>query len=520
MRTIHIHRFHTCYRLPTGAGNERGRLDRVRGLVLEHGLAEAVERGGLLPREEVCIRRLKQTVRLRLADSDWALAQAWSLGLADAISRAARASAVSPSTAPGLDVVRYGSREHALLDLALCVSRGDFKRAWAWRQLGLWPNATSLDPAAACRQLLRSLLREPGCLVPMLGALADRGLLRAATAAWTADDWVAAAVAALKAVGSPLRARDFELGRPSAAQPPVNGPTSLRRAAALLRGSRVAGGLGPTALTPGTGGAIAALILIETEPLLTRQQSERVRPLLESLQAALRNATGENPPPPKRSFAPGVAEVARPTRGRTLSSDAEPAGVPTAIPGDTTNGPGDSPRAAEEAATEPDLRPRGRTAQGGLLFLLNVVDHLELPGRLVEGLPDRLVRWVMHALAQALAPVAPHDPAALAFAGLAPDAEPPDLETEPIRAAEREVLAGFVETIRAEVQARLAPRGLAAEAVLPFVCAREAEIVADPGWIEARFSLDAVSTDLRRAALDLDPGYLAWLGAVVKFVYE
>ena len=50
--------------------------------------------------------------------------------------------------------------------------------------------------------------------------------------------------------------------------------------------------------------------------------------------------------------------------------------------------------------------------------------------------------------------------------------------------------------------------------------AEEAAIVADPGWLEAHFPLSTVSIDLRRAGLDLDPGYLPWLGVVVRFVYE
>ncbi|HVI70094.1 MAG TPA: hypothetical protein VM656_01235, partial [Pyrinomonadaceae bacterium] len=56
--------------------------------------------------------------------------------------------------------------------------------------------------------------------------------------------------------------------------------------------------------------------------------------------------------------------------------------------------------------------------------------------------------------------------------------------------------------------------------LLEFVCRRRAEIVADPGWIEVRFSLDEVSTEIRRAGLDLDPGYISWLGIVMRFVYE
>jgi hypothetical protein len=51
------------------------------------------------------------------------------------------------------------------------------------------------------------------------------------------------------------------------------------------------------------------------------------------------------------------------------------------------------------------------------------------------------------------------------------------------------------------------------------VCSRPAQIVAEPGWIEARFSLDDVSLDIRRAGLDLDPQWVPWLGIVLRFVY-
>ena len=72
----------------------------------------------------------------------------------------------------------------------------------------------------------------------------------------------------------------------------------------------------------------------------------------------------------------------------------------------------------------------------------------------------------------------------------------------------------------AALHARLPHLELPAGDVLLFVTARPAVIVADPGWIEAHYSLDSVDTGLRRAALDLDPGYVPWLGVVVRFVYE
>jgi hypothetical protein len=56
--------------------------------------------------------------------------------------------------------------------------------------------------------------------------------------------------------------------------------------------------------------------------------------------------------------------------------------------------------------------------------------------------------------------------------------------------------------------------------LLDRICRRRARVVADPGWIEVHLSLDEMSTDLRKAGLDLDPGYIQWLGVVIKFFYE
>jgi hypothetical protein len=58
------------------------------------------------------------------------------------------------------------------------------------------------------------------------------------------------------------------------------------------------------------------------------------------------------------------------------------------------------------------------------------------------------------------------------------------------------------------------------EELLDKVCRRRARVLADPGWIEIHFSLDDVETTLRRARLDLDPGFVPWLGVVLRFVYE
>ena len=125
-----------------------------------------------------------------------------------------------------------------------------------------------------------------------------------------------------------------------------------------------------------------------------------------------------------------------------------------------------------------------------------------------------------HLLAKRLAPVSSDDPAALAFAGLRPEDTPPDEKAEPALEAEIARVDTAVTAIVDELERRLEELELPREELLRFVSHRFAEVVTDPGWIEIHFPMEEVSTHLRKAALDLDPGHVPWLGVVMKFVYE
>jgi hypothetical protein len=144
-----------------------------------------------------------------------------------------------------------------------------------------------------------------------------------------------------------------------------------------------------------------------------------------------------------------------------------------------------------------------------------VVDHPSLAGR--------PVRWVLHAMGRALVPLAPDDPAALAFCGLPPAERPPsegespasDDEARAIRESAERIAVTLVERLRMPNDGTRRRSG-----VLRRVCIRPGQIVADPGWIDVRLPIQEVSSEIRRAGLDLDLGYLPWLGTVVRFIYE
>jgi hypothetical protein len=197
--------------------------------------------------------------------------------------------------------------------------------------------------------------------------------------------------------------------------------------------------------------------------------------------------------------------------------DVAPRDLPSPVPDAPVD---DAPVADEGARISP--RIEGLTEFGGLLFLLRILDQLQIPDRVLalEQTVARGFAWFLHRIALTLQPVESGDPAALAFCGLAPDAESP-LHGQPLPSPEeQEQIEAFATKIRNALSAVMPEPARPPEMLMQFVCRRSAVIVADPGWIEVRLPLRDVSTEIRRAGLDLDLNYVPWLGTVVRFVYE
>jgi hypothetical protein len=261
--------------------------------------------------------------------------------------------------------------------------------------------------------------------------------------------------------------------------------------------------------------ALAAFALLEVEPAYAAQPLGRaaVRVLGQG-PAQPSPANGANPAAPRR--AGDRADPAPPAR--VASGTGPPAaGAAPATPGPQTPPP---PVAGG---------PAGSTAWGGLLFLLRLTGESGLPDRVVAD-PGRFgvgLRGVLHQLGAGLislaapdaGPVNPRDPALLAFCGLAAEAGPPEAaadgqsddwlgpELGRVLALSRECLAGT--SVAESSDQRL----------LLTVLRRRARVSAEPGWVDVELDLDEVSTAVRRAGLDLDPGHLPWLGVVVRFRY-
>ena len=192
---------------------------------------------------------------------------------------------------------------------------------------------------------------------------------------------------------------------------------------------------------------------------------------------------------------------------------------------------------------DPDPPPPPKTlaesvassAWGGLLFLLWLVAETDLPARVVAE-PERFgtgLRRVLHRLGAELmrraapeVPPDPRDPALLAFCGLAPGADPPEPPEASPGARVEDSADGWLEDEAGRLVALLssrledphsAPR--TEQRLMLATLRRRSRVRVEQGWVDVELDLDEVSTELRRAGLDLDPGHLPWLGLVVRFRY-
>ncbi len=516
MGELNIRRLHTRYHLPGGDVGLRARLDRVRHSMLKEGLEAVLDRLDAGPEEQICLRRVLAPVRLMVTDSDASMGLDWSIALAKAIR-----SALKDENSG--EVVRYPTRLRALTDFALGLACGDHRHLWAWRLTGLWQGGSTITDDEAAGQLVETLRREGSAVMPVLCTLAFLGMLGALDSRLQTENWIVLARASVAAAGGDPRLIEIETHDSPAASPLAE--RAMRAAhASILRPLAQ----GTAAADTHRQRAVGALVLLAHEPAAFQASPPAPAQLLaETVRSLWMNpghaGDGETCRQADSRRRDGSMGETRPHRGSAASGPrpgplrraVESRAFPETAVRDVHD---EGAEGSDLDASAVDPRRRGRTGWGGLLFLLWLVDECEIPRLAAERLPGRSLRSVLHRLALSLLPLHTGDPAALAFAGLAPDAPPP-AEAEPPTTPEEDAEIGtLAEAIRGALVRRLSASG---EAVpMRQVCARRAEVVADPGWIEVHLFLDEVSTQLRHCGLDLNPEYIPWLGLVRRFIYE
>ncbi|RZU11351.1 hypothetical protein EV645_6517 [Kribbella rubisoli] len=233
---------------------------------------------------------------------------------------------------------------------------------------------------------------------------------------------------------------------------------------------------------------------------------------------------------------PTVAEIARQLLER-LATD-EIVLAPTHRDPHNTIAPEEIPdsRPASAAAitdrgdSDSSDRSAEQSRWAGLLFLLATSAHAGLPGCVRDdpALSQRGVQWTLWQVGQLLTRAAGDEPAVLALAGLSRTDVAKLLDGVPATDAEQRRVALLAARWRRITVARLQAAACGTDdlpspapaRLLDWLIHRGGHIVATPGWVEVVLPGMSVELAIRSAGLDLDPGFVPWLGTVVTFRYE
>jgi hypothetical protein len=289
-----------------------------------------------------------------------------------------------------------------------------------------------------------------------------------------------------------------------------------------------------------------AVLAIQAMVAEERQDAIAPSTVFESVPAQEQRAVADSlKPAPSAEAIKGETspQQAEPRAAAPVSQAASPESVSATPVAPTRETPATSELAASPAcrasrAVNPWQCIGEPTAAGGLFFLLHVLDSLGLPAALADGLleasPQFTARLLRSLAAHAITPAG--DPVVLwldSMLALAPLDEPADCpRTWLPQLSGAGLLACAQVSRKASAQARRpAPLHRLWSVAVRRWCWRNArisarDIVTRPGIFSVnRTDLDvslpiyAAEIRIRRAGLDLDPGWLPWFGRVVRFHY-
>jgi hypothetical protein len=488
-----------------------------------------------------CVRRLDVDVVLD-DRAEREQGRAWARLVVDAL--LAQLDAAGPGrggtfVAQGPDVVRYTCHVQALLDLVSSVARRRADRAWAWRAsrvLELGDPDPALDGRGA---VMAALLRRPAAIAPGLAATASAIGVAPLHHLLGASGWItlAALVARRAGIGDLLAPADQGGPAPDAHSTDTRVvDRAIDLAVRALGRSELARAwrVGPVEIDHELARSIAVLAVADAEPvLLGRGDAAAVLHAAASILGSLPGRSGPGLVVPR----PAGAEQTDSVAGASTDADHRGRSAPV--------GADDVPPAPDEAEEPPTTRPPARddpdegpheptgvgepplstaTVLGGLVHLFATADAAGVPDRLVAepALSDLLPSAVLRSLLVEMADgEAPGDPMFAALSGQSVDEPLPALSVA-ARAALRRSAERWrrVTAEHLDPTARNAPAGPVAhhEAVAALL-RRRGHVLVEPGWVEVHLRLGDVDLDVRRAGLDLDPGFVPWLGAVVVIRY-
>ncbi len=512
MAQLEIDHLHTDYYVDSV--DTARELEQVMAAVVSSTLDVELLGSPLTSAHAVCLPDVRVRLDASTMTSRDDLAHQWAQVMIDAVRVEIRA---------GRSPVVYPREADALVDALRSLAIGDTRRAWAWRRVGIVPESRGGEPVVA--DGVTALAARPQWIPATLYAIGPaRELL-------VAEHWIALAQAFLAAPAGAVARAAFVQAQavPGASNPPSAIPPTVADAMALvappvwaaLAGSerRLVGALvlACTAPTAGRNPAVLTALDAHIESLghATRRRGGSARPepddvtlprpiQEETLPASPGPPSDSSPgtdPASKRALAEGFPDHTRPDLS-TAGTDSDVAAI---------DGIGGRAQVADsEAPYAPEPPEEAVSPHGGLFYLIHAITALD-PFEDVPAANDPA-----ELIARTLARVADaplNDPAVLVASGWTEEAADAAVDPTPGGDLDRAVRTLTDRTV-AWVVGRLSEPLDIREIVM-----RTATVVRERGWIEATFAIETVDIRIRTGGLDLDPGFVWWLGAVVRFRY-
>jgi len=474
-----IERLHSRFRSETPLAPARCEAWQSM-LAAEDG--DALAAGLTRDEEWLLIRRLPLAMRWRADAGDAEIGLHWRQALRQALEQAM-------SRPDDAGIIRYASRREAVTDLLYRSALGERERQWAWQRMGLIARG-ELGAADALAAGVAILLREPELVWPVLHRIVA----------------AEAATAALTALLRALPAASWQrLLHASPRTAPYAG--IVASPAATAAAGAHASALQNDAALPTSGEAHDLLNWAAARPHFAVRHADTLAILIAALAWPAIGTVGSDLRPRVAALVERLAVLTgkRPARDRDAGATGAPA---AALPAIT------APAMRDEAALPrlpalPGQFEWQQTRWAGALFWLGRLSATDMLAWLESAQHANALPLLLRALAETLG--VPADDAALAAfcGGSVPQVEPP-----PAFTARAETQVAHWSNWLDDAAPELPEPRMAA------VCQRSGRLRCEPGWIELHLPLASVDTTIRRLGLDLDPGWLPWLGCVLRIHYD